>query len=261
MSVVDSGDEEARALGGILKIADVEEEEALLGGVRLNGAGGEGCVLEFVAIVLGESAVGFVAARQGKRNLIGGAGARGADGGESAAKIVERVGRSLGAVAGDELKAGMAEDDGLIAFVGEDNEDGKDGVLQHFGVEERGFVGSVIGVGTEGQLLARVGVVGSHRGCRNEAGHDEVAGVGGEDERGKDGGEEGKPLCSSRRNLFLNSLHNSYHGGNYRRERGVIAAERDATSENQEMICGECAEAEEVFSCVVLYNGWRVLSL
>jgi hypothetical protein len=133
--VIDSGDEETRSLGWIVEVAGVEEKEALLRGVRLHGVGEKGSVFEFVAIILRESAVRLVASGKGKRNLILGAGARRTERSECAPKIVERVGRGLGAVAGDEFKAGVAENDGFIASVGEHNEDGKDGVFEQPGME------------------------------------------------------------------------------------------------------------------------------
>ncbi len=56
-------------------------------------------------------------------------------------------------------------------------------------MKERGLRRRVIGIGTEGELLLRVGIAAGHGGGRNELGHDEVAGKGGEDEGGENGGE------------------------------------------------------------------------
>lgn len=179
VGVIDSGDDEARALGGVVEVSGIKEKEALLRGVGLDGIGGKGGVVEFVAIILRESAVGLVAARKRERNLVLGARARGADGGEGSAKIVERISRGLGAVSGDELEVDVAQDDGLVAIIGKDDEDGQDGVLEQLGVEERSLGGRVIRIGTESELLLRVRVVGSHGGGRNDAGHDEVPGKGG----------------------------------------------------------------------------------
>ena len=206
MGVVDSGDEEARALGGIVEVADIEEEEALLRGMRLNGLGGEGCVLENVAIILRESAMGLVASGQREGDLILGAGARGSDVAEGAAQIVERIGSSLGAVAGDELEAGIAENDGLIAVIGEDDEDGQDGVLEHLGMEDGSPGGSVIRVGAKGELLLLI--ARGHGGGRNQGRHDEVSGEGRDQERGEDGAE--KKIA----------LRDEHHARNYRRKTG-----------------------------------------
>ena len=80
----------------------------------------------------------------------------------------------------------------MIAVVGEDDEDGKDGVLPHFGMEERGLLRRVIGVGAKGELLLRVGVAGRHGGGRNQLGHDEVVGKSGEEQGGEDDGDAGQ---------------------------------------------------------------------
>jgi len=118
----------------------------------------------------------------------------GADVGEDAAQIVERVGLGFGAVAGDEFEAGVAENDDLAAIVGENDEDGQDGVLEQGGMEERCLGGRVIRVDAESELLLRVRVAAGHGGGRDELGHGEVAGKGGEDERGEDGGERANSL-------------------------------------------------------------------
>ena len=150
MSVVDAGDEEARALGGVVKIANVKEKETLLRAVRLDGAGGKGCLFELVAVTLREAAVDFVSSRQGDGKLVPGARSGSADGGKDALEIVERIGLGFAAVARDQLEMGVAEDDALIAVIAEDDEDGQDGVRQHFEMEERGFLRRVIGIGAEG---------------------------------------------------------------------------------------------------------------
>ena len=106
LGIVDSGGEEARALGGILQVTDIEEEETLLRSVGCNVAGGKGSLFEFVEVLLREAAVDFVSARQGDGKLILGTRAGSAYGGEDAAQIVERIGIGLGAVAGDELETG-----------------------------------------------------------------------------------------------------------------------------------------------------------
>jgi len=83
----------------------------------------------------------------------------------------------------------------------------------HVGMEERELFRRVVGLGSEGYLLLRVRVAGSHGGGGDEFGHDEVPGKGGEDEYGEDGGQ----------------IANSLHAGNYRRERGWMRGRKSVS--------------------------------
>jgi hypothetical protein len=142
--------------------------------------------LELVHILGGDAAVRGVFAGKRYGDLVLGPGAGSADGGEGAAEIVEGEGGGFSAVAGDELEAGVVEEDGSIAVIGEDDEDGKDGVPEHVGMEERGLLRGVIGVGGEGYLFIGVGIMEGEGAGWNQRGHGEVPGEGGEDERGQD---------------------------------------------------------------------------
>jgi len=108
VGVVDSGDEEACALGGVVEVSGIEEEEALLPGVGFDGVGGKGCMVELVAVFLRESAVSFILAGKRDGEFVLGTSSRGTDGGEYTLQVVERVRVGFGAVSGDKLEASVA---------------------------------------------------------------------------------------------------------------------------------------------------------
>ncbi|MGC2210711.1 MAG: hypothetical protein WA532_11420 [Candidatus Korobacteraceae bacterium] len=74
-------------------------------------------------------------------------------------------------------------------------------MAEHVGMEERGLLRGVIGVGGEGELFVGVGIVKGDAVGRDERRHGEVPGEGGEDESGEDRRGES----------------DAAHGGDYRR--------------------------------------------
>lgn len=135
-------------------VSDVEEEESGLGGMGLDGFGGELRGFDFVALFLVDGAFHFLL-RDGKRDLVGvGAGI-----GEAAVDIVRGSGGEFGVVGGDEFDVDVGDGDWLGAVVGDDEEDGKESVLAEVDGEYFGFVGSVVGVGGDGDLFVGMVVV------------------------------------------------------------------------------------------------------
>lgn len=154
--------------------ADVEEHKSGLGGVGLDGLGGELGGFDLVHFFFAEGPFDFFA-WDGKRQGIRFGINVGLGIGEAACNVFGGDGRELGAANGEgDLHVG--DRNGLGAVIGDDEEDGKESVLVKVDREKFGFLGIVVGVGGDGDSLVSVIVV---RGIRfSGLGHrfDEVFG-------------------------------------------------------------------------------------
>ena len=119
-----------------------------------DGAGGELRRFHLIHLLLGDAT--FHLARKWKR-VVGaglGLGIR-----QPTVEIVGTNGRELGAVGGDQLDLHADDGNGLIAVIGHDEEDGKESVIGEIDGKDFGFLGIVVGVGGDRNLLVAMKVV------------------------------------------------------------------------------------------------------
>ena len=196
-------------------VRDVEEEESRLGGVRLDGFGGELRGLDLVSFLLADRALHFLVG-DGKGQRRGRMGV-GLGIGEAAEDIVGRSGSELGAVGCRECDVHVRDGDGLATIVGDDEEDGQESVFAEVDGEQFRLVGGVVGVGGDGDLLVRVVVVRGIAFGGLGRGLDEVFRGEEQRERGDgaaDGQHTGKPRLQHR-------LHESDYREGFRTLPGV----------------------------------------
>jgi hypothetical protein len=139
------------------EVGDVEEEESRLGGVRLDGFGGELGGFDLVHFFFADGAFHFFA-RDGKGQRVGAGIGVGLGIGEAAGDVFGGDGRELGVVDG-ERDLHIGDGDGLRAVVGDDEEEGEESVLLEVDGEDFGLFGSVVGVGGDGKFVGGVVVV------------------------------------------------------------------------------------------------------
>jgi len=149
---VDAGDVDVGASEG--DVSEVEEEESGLGGMRLDGLGGELRGFDLIAFFLGDGAF-HIFARDGERTGT----SSGLGIGEAAVDVFGGSRCELGAIGGNERDLHVGDGDGLVAVIGDDEEDGKESVLAEVHRENFGLVGSVVGIGGDGDLFVGVIVV------------------------------------------------------------------------------------------------------
>ena len=152
--VVDAGDVEVCAFQGRVDVFDVEEEKSGLGGAGFDGAGGELGGFDLVAFFLTERAFHFFL-RDGEREGMS-VGVRIA---QAAEDVFGGDGSEFGASGGGKGDLHVGDGDGLVAVVGNDEEDGKQAVLLKVDGEDFCFAGRVVGIGGDGDFFGGVIVV------------------------------------------------------------------------------------------------------
>jgi len=133
----------------------VEEQKSRLRGVGFDGFGGELCGFDLVTILFAECAFHlFLRDRHGYGVRVG-AGIR-----EAAKDIVGNSRCELVTVSCSKRNLHVRDGDRLVAVIGDDEEYGKESVLGKIDGENSCFVGSVVGVGSDGDFIRGVIVVG-----------------------------------------------------------------------------------------------------
>jgi len=207
--VVNAGDVDVGA--GERDVSEVEEEKSRLRGMRLDGFSGELRRLDFVALFLGDGAF-HVLPRNGKR---AGTGRRPGIG-DPAVDVLGGGGSEFGMVGGDELDFHVADRNGLVAVVGNHEEDGKESVFVEVDGEKFGFVGSVVDISGNGDLIVGVIVMRGIGFGRAGGRLNEILGR----ERNGEDGDCGKGNGSAAKDQFQYWLHGSdYRGRGGIRER------------------------------------------
>ena len=129
-----------------------KEEKSRLRGVRLDCLGGELRGFDLVPFFLGDGAF-HILVRDGNGQWRPGVGA---GIGEAAVDIFRGIRRQLVAVSRGECHLHVGDGDGLVAVVGHDEEDGQESMLVKVYGENLRFVGGVVGVSCDGNLLVGV---------------------------------------------------------------------------------------------------------
>jgi hypothetical protein len=156
LGVIDAGDVEVRAGEGGGDVFDIEKEKSGLRVVRFDGVGLELGRFNFVALFVGDCAFDL-AARKGQRHLRPRASLR-VD--QAAIDVVGGSGSELGIVGGGERDLHVGEGDGLVAIVGDDEEDGQEAVIVKIDGEDFGFFWGVVRIGGDGDFFVGVVVAG-----------------------------------------------------------------------------------------------------
>ena len=177
------------AFEGVGEAADVVEEEAGLGGV---GFDDEGLVLELVEVLFNILVTGFGLEVDGWEGAgEGDFGALFVVEADEAFDVFGFGGLDAISLGGDEDDACVAEGDGLVAEVGDDEADGDDAVGEVVDAEEGGFVVGVVGLGGDGEVLVGVDLDGGEVGGGLDGRGFVVGGAGGRDGEGGEGQGDG----------------------------------------------------------------------
>ena len=136
-------------------VFDVEEEESGLRGVGLDCFGGELRGFDFVAVFLADGAFYFFLRDGNGDGMRVGMGIA-----EAAEDIFGSDGRELGAAGRGQCDLHVGDGEGLVAVIGDDEKDGEESVLVKVHGEYFCLVGSVEGVGGDGDFVGGVVVVG-----------------------------------------------------------------------------------------------------
>jgi hypothetical protein len=173
IGVFDGVEIQQPALERVREPADVIEEKAGASGVRFND---QGLKLEGVKVLFDIFVAGFSLGMDGER-ADGNLGAFLLPAGHEALDIFRIGGLDAVAEVGDEEDSGVAEGDGPVGVVGDDETDREYAMANVIDAEERHLLFGVVGVGSDGEFFVGVDFDGGEIGGGLDSGGCVVTGV------------------------------------------------------------------------------------